>query len=165
MNTIEKIMKVLAKILMYICELLVVAITVMIFAQVILRTLRVSVPWTEEMSRYAYVIITYIGSYVALVDGKHIMITAVLDMTKGVGTKITLLIGDIFILAISVICVYSGYVSTLASKGVAANSVPWFQYNYLYYTLIVSFALMAIYTIFHMITLIQKIVRKEDITE
>jgi TRAP-type transport system small permease protein len=48
--------------------------------QVVARyVLQVSIPWTEEVSRYLLVLMTFVGAALALRDRQHIAITFLLD--------------------------------------------------------------------------------------
>ena len=60
-----------------------ISLTLMIMAlllQVVARyVVRVSIPWTEEISRYLLVLLTFTGAAVAVRDKQHIAITFLLD--------------------------------------------------------------------------------------
>lgn len=54
--------------------------TATLMLQVLARyVLRVSIPWTEEISRYLLVLMTFVGAALALRDRQHIAITFLLD--------------------------------------------------------------------------------------
>lgn len=54
--------------------------TAALMLQVIARyVLQVSIPWTEEVSRYLLVLMTFVGAALALRDRQHIAITFLLD--------------------------------------------------------------------------------------
>lgn len=56
---------------------LVIAMTVIITAQVAFRYLRIQVPWTEEIARYMFVWSIYLGCAAAIKYRKHLKIDAV----------------------------------------------------------------------------------------
>ena len=56
---------------------LVIAMTVLITAQVIFRYCSIQVPWTEEISRYMFVWTIYLGCTAAIKHRKHLKIDAV----------------------------------------------------------------------------------------
>jgi TRAP-type C4-dicarboxylate transport system permease small subunit len=54
--------------------------TAALMLQVLARyVLHVSIPWTEEVSRYLLVLMTFVGAALALRDRQHIAITFLLD--------------------------------------------------------------------------------------
>ena len=72
-NKILKAVECLAAILM-------ASIAVMILIQVISRGLRIGLQWPDEMSRFAYVALVFLGNIVAVSRKKNITITLLLDL-------------------------------------------------------------------------------------
>lgn len=74
-------MNVLKKVLMhfegYICAVLITLMCIVVFMQVVCRfVLKSSLPWSEEMSRYLQVYITYFGTAYGIQTGAHLGIEA-----------------------------------------------------------------------------------------
>ncbi len=59
------------------------AMTVIIFLQVLFRyVLEFSLSWSEELARYLFVWLTFLGAGVAMRDGSHIEVSLVADLVK-----------------------------------------------------------------------------------
>lgn len=74
----------LYNILKYCCGILILAMTLLIFWQVVCRyAMNNSLTWSEELGRYFFVWITFIGLPVALKYGAHVSIDLLLKKTHG----------------------------------------------------------------------------------
>jgi len=62
----------------YLVAVFMAAISIIVFWQVINRQLGASLPWSEEMTRYLLVWITFVGASLGVKRGAHIGIEAVL---------------------------------------------------------------------------------------
>lgn len=97
------------KVLSYLCGLLILAMALLIFWQVICRYLmNNSLTWSEELGRYIFVWITFIGLPVALKRGAHVAIDLLLKKSKGHFHMAILIINYTIIGAIGLLIAYSG---------------------------------------------------------
>lgn len=124
-NKILKAVECLAAILM-------ASIAVMILIQVISRGLRIGLQWPDEMSRFAYVALVFLGNIVAVSRKKNITITLLLDYLPGTARKIFDVAIDILTLLFGLFAMKGSILLMGSAAGVHANSLVWFQLNYLY---------------------------------
>lgn len=113
--TALKILKAIdEKLELYICIFLISLMTLLIFVQVIMRyVMRNSLTWSEELARYVFIWLIYIGiSYGAKIM-KHIKIEAALGLFPKKVRPIVVMIGDLFFLAFSIFIAYTAYTIVL----------------------------------------------------
>ncbi|MFV0314172.1 MAG: TRAP transporter small permease [Anaerotignum sp.] len=129
-----------------VCTILMIAMTVLIFIQVVMRyVFGNSLVWSEEMARYLFIWLIYLGiSYGARVM-KHIKIEAALGLFPKKLRPLIVIVGDILFFVFAVIIVYLGYDVVLAQVKLGQNSpamqIPmWFMYS----APMVGFALTAV---------------------
>lgn len=99
----------LYKILSYLCGLLILAMTVLIFWQVVCRyAFNNSLTWSEELGRYIFIWLTFIGLPVAMKTGSHVAIDLLLKKTSGKFHLSILTINFIATVVLAVVIFYSG---------------------------------------------------------
>lgn len=147
---VRKSMDLLYKAIDYLSIILVVAMVFFVFLQVICRRINIATPWTEEMARFSFVYITFLGSILAAKDENHIMIDVLLNRfnprIKYLIQAVTYLAAGIFLFLFSM-----GTYATIKTSGdVAAASLMWFKHSYLYAVVLFSGVMMFLFCIFHM---------------
>ncbi len=152
-NSVDKVVEIITGCLM-------AGIAIMIFVQVVSRALNIGLQWTEELSRFSYVAITFLGSVVAVSKGRHITITIFLDLMPKWLRKITDIIIYMLMCAFACACTYGTYMITLSSKGIRSNSLAWFQLNYINYVVLIGCALMALS---YAINILENLFAKEEV--
>jgi TRAP-type C4-dicarboxylate transport system permease small subunit len=147
MAFVFKFRSTLEKIILSLAASLLALVAILIAMQILLRTLGVGVDWTEEFSRFSYVGVTFLGSILAITQGRHITITFLVDLLpfpvrRAVGVIVH------FIMAFFMgVCVYGTTLLMAAARGVGSNSMSWFMLNYLYALVLVSCALMLLFSL------------------
>ena len=78
----------------YCCAVMLAVMSVVVFLQVIFRfVIKASLPWSEELSRYLLVYITYFGCAYGIKTGAHLGVEAfVLNLPKTVQKAINVLV-------------------------------------------------------------------------
>lgn len=98
--------KFLRKIEEYITSILLLVITFLLFANVVLRVLGMSLDWVEEFARYGIIWLTFIGGSICIYKGAHIGIDSITALLSEKGKKnlelITIIIALIFTLIFTV---------------------------------------------------------------
>lgn len=109
-----------------------VMIVIFILLQIIFRTFKLNIQWTEEASRYSFIGMVFFGSVSAVRHGAHIAITTLVDMLPlSIRRWIDILV-HLMIAAMSGILAYSALILSRSAKGVTSSVMQWFQMNYLY---------------------------------
>lgn len=87
-----------------------------IFIEVIRRSvLSYSSVWTEEIARYAFIYIAYIGASAAIKERAHIRIDVILNLLSSRMKLIFYIFGDIATLILAVVSIYMSMESVLVS--------------------------------------------------
>ena len=92
----------------WICILLMGVMCIITLWQIISRTAGWTVMWQEEVSRYLFVWIIYMGCARAVKERKHIRVDVILMYLNRKGKLIFDLIGNVLIFILAVIVIYAG---------------------------------------------------------
>jgi len=93
-----------------ICIILISAMTLLVFIQVIMRYIfQNSLSWSEELARYLFIWLIYIGISYGCKIMKHIKIDAGLKLFPVKARPYVVLLGDILVLGFAVYVVITGY--------------------------------------------------------
>lgn len=157
----RKALNVLYTVIDYLSMILVVAMVLFVFLQVICRRINIATPWTEEMARFSFVYITFLGSVLATRDENHIMIDVLLNRfhprIRYMIQALTYLAAGVFLLLFS-----RGTYETIRTSGdVAAASLMWFKHSYLYAAVLFSGIMMFLLCLFHMVRCLTMVFRKK----
>ncbi len=95
---------------LYICVVLMSFMTVLIFVQVFMRyVMHNSLTWSEELARYIFIWLIYLGiSYGAKIM-KHIKIDAALGLFPKAARPYVVILGDILFLVFAIFIVYTSW--------------------------------------------------------
>ena len=144
MDTIFRIGRFCEKIMHVIAVIFMAFIPVAIIIQVIFRTLNVSVNWSEEAARFAYVCVTFLGSVLAVRHGKHIVINFLFDMLPPAVQRALGVLMHLIMAFFMVLCSYGSILLMSAAKSVRSNSMLWFKLNYLYFFVFICCVIMVV---------------------
>ena len=151
----NKLMDKLFKGIDYFTGILTGLMVVFVFLNVVLRTFFNSgLTWSEELSRYLFVYVTYIGAISAMRVNGHLGVDTLISRMKPQVQMVMYVVSQTLIAVIMGILIYGSYKMVLqntASK-TAALGIP---YSVLYFSGIitgVSIAIMAIVNIAHAVT-------------
>lgn len=87
-----------------------VAMLVIIFSQVVARyVFQFSLTWSEELGRYIFVWMTFLGMTVAYRAGAHVALDIICAMLKNCARKTLETINDILVIILASAIVISGY--------------------------------------------------------
>ncbi len=138
---------ILDRALKHILWLLVAVLTVSVFLQVLIRfVFKYPLPWTEEVSRIAFVYSIFIGAAIAVREKTHLNIDVVLVLLpKGMARVITVL-GTLLVGVFLSFVTWEGIV-LVRETGVQMTPVMQIPFRYLYLIVPASGALMLLYLI------------------
>ena len=115
-------------------SMLLALIAGIIVVQVIARKIDISMPGTEELARYSYVIFAFLAWPIAALRGTDIQITFLFDRLPNNARKNLLMFFHFIMSIFAIICVYSITKNIQNAYGVIAPSNRWLHLNYIYYT-------------------------------
>lgn len=137
-----RVNKMIIKVIEFLAAVLMASIAVMILIQVVSRALRIGLQWPDEMSRFAYVALVFLGNVAAVSRKKNITITLVLDMLPGPARKVFDVVIDALTVLFGAFAIKGTFLLIGSAAGVHTNSLVWFQLNYLYALILVCLFLM-----------------------
>ena len=144
MDTIFKIGRFCEKVMHVIAVIFMAFIPVAIIIQVVFRTLDVSINWSEEAARFAYVCVTFLGSVLAVKHGRHITITFLSERMPALVQRALGVIVHLVMAFFMVLCSYGSVLLMSAAKSVRSNSMIWFKLNYLYFFVFICCIIMVV---------------------
>lgn len=136
--------------------LLVALLTASVFLQVVSRfVLKYPLPWTEEVSRIAFVYSIFVGATIAVREKTHLNIDAILVvLPKGMARALTIL-GSLLVGVFLGFVTWEGIVLVRAT-GVQMTPVMQLPFRHLYLVVPASGALMLFYLILGVVDYIRK---------
>lgn len=85
-----------------------------IFLQVVMRQFDNSLSWSEELARYCFIWLVYLGISYGVKKQRHIKVDVVLVMLKEKGKVLLNIISNVLFIVFSIFVIYYGY--DIASK-------------------------------------------------
>lgn len=122
-------------------------LTVCVFLQVLIRfVFKFPIPWTEEVSRIAFVYIIFVGATIAVRDKTHINVDVLLVMLPSEVTRWIQRIGLVLVAGFLIFMIWQGIIFVRAT-GVQVTPVMQLPFRHLYLIIPSSGALMLLYLI------------------
>jgi TRAP-type C4-dicarboxylate transport system permease small subunit len=107
--------------------------------QVLARNvIHVPAMWPEELAKFLFVFIVFLGSATLMEREEHITITVLSDRLPGFWLRCQRLLVQLVLVAFGVVFVWSAWLNVLNSWDFFAPSMPWFRMSYLYLVLVIS---------------------------
>lgn len=106
MNVLKMIDRRLEEALLFLFSFVMVTV---IFIQVVMRVSGNSLSWSEELGRYCFIWLVYIGISYGVKKQRHIKVDVMLLLLKGKGKLILAIISNLLFLAFSLIVVFYGW--------------------------------------------------------
>lgn len=124
-------------------EILFWGILFLVNMQIIFRfVIRISVPWTEEISRMIFVYLVFIGAAISVRKGEMIIVDTIPNLVKGKSRKVLDFVITVFNLLLSAVMLVSSIQMFRISYTTRFSTVRWMSNGWLYVPLIFSFAVM-----------------------
>ncbi len=137
----------LDRLLKYLLTFLIGLLTVSVFLQVLIRfVFKYPLPWTEEVSRIAFVYSIFVGAAIAVRQKAHLNVDVVLVILPAGLARALKLVGAVLVGVFLVYMTWQGIVFVRAT-GVQVTPVMQIPFRYLYLILPSSGALMLLYLI------------------
>lgn len=143
----------------WVAVILAVAMIAVIFAQVISRTfLGTPLSWSEELGRYMFVWLSFLGASIALYYGSHLGIDTIVQMIPKKARNFMILITHILVLMLLYVMLNEGMtlVAKTAMQKSAAMRIPM---SYAYAAIPVSAILMIFHTVVKIVNTVLEIVK------
>jgi TRAP-type C4-dicarboxylate transport system permease small subunit len=151
------VLGILDRALKYVLTLLIITLTVSVFLQVLIRfVFKYPLPWTEEVSRIAFVYSIFVGATIAVREKTHLNIDVLLIvLPKGMARVIT-------VLGLILVGIFLGFVTwegivLVWATGVQMTPVMQVPFQYLYLVVPASGALMFLYLVMELVDYLRKV--------
>ncbi len=165
MKKLQKFDALLMKAVELISVALLASIALMMAVQIVSRLFRIGLQWPEEMARFAFVGVTFCGSALALYRNKHIVVDMLLTKLGRTPRLVLEVLAQLCVAAFSSVAIYGILLTIESAKGVHANSLVWFEYNYLYWLVFVSLVLIVLQALFNACLLIAGRQNRKEVSE
>lgn len=122
-----KVLKLADGAIKWLCVILMGAMTLLVFLNVVLRYLfNSSIIVTEEIGRYMFVWMTFLGAIFAFAENAHIRVDFLVDKLPAAGQKVMRLLVDLLMLLCCVLMSIGGWRQTIInmSNPAAVSEVP-----------------------------------------
>ncbi len=140
-------LKALDRLLKYLLTFLVGLLTVSVFLQVLIRfVFKYPLPWTEEVSRIAFVYSIFVGATIAVRQKAHLNVDFVLVVLPPGVARTVKLVGTVLVGIFLVYMTWQG-IAFVQATGVQVTPVMQVPFRYLYLIIPSSGALMLLYLI------------------
>ncbi len=129
----------------YLCQFLLVFFVIIIFLQIVLRQINMSLPWTEEIARFAFIWFILFGAcYATRLCALNRVTLQFSKAPKWVG-DLFLFVGDVIWFCFALIMAWQGYIAVLdlVEFPYATPALDW-DLGMVYLVFPLSFLLMAI---------------------
>ena len=106
--------------------------------------------WTEELAKFLFVFIVFLGSATLMEREEHIRISVLSERLPTVLARWHRLFVQLVLLAFMVVFIWSSWLNVVNSWEFYAPSMPWFKLSYLYMVLVFSGILTLCYLLLNM---------------
>lgn len=122
---LEKISKVIERIIALFCGLTIVGLVCVVAAQVLFRTMKISIPWAEELARFLMIWLTFAGCSLAIRRKSHLSVDFFVNLApKGIQTLIGIVTHGIIIVFFALLVVY-GISLSMRSINTLSSTLQW----------------------------------------
>ncbi|MBW2149422.1 MAG: TRAP transporter small permease [Deltaproteobacteria bacterium] len=146
------------------CIILIGTMTGVVLVGVFFRYfLQNALAWTEEVSKFIMVWMTFMAAPIALRHGAHVGIKLLLDNVKGRLHQMLVIVGQLIILLLMGVCIKEGIALTLVAKKQVASSVD-LSLGWIYLSIPLGSLMMFMIAFQQLISTLQKFIdqRVED---
>ncbi|ELK44703.1 TRAP transporter small permease [Halobacillus sp. ACCC02827] len=134
---------------------------VTIVIQVVTRFMGISAIWTEELATYSFIWSVFMGAGVMVNRREHFQFDFLLRKAKGKYKNVLYLINDLIILLFSTAIVYFGWQAAVSFWDYEWVSIEAMKMGYVWISVPVMGATMAVYTLGHVIKNIKEFSKEE----
>ncbi len=147
------------KVINFIIGIMLAGMVVAVFGNVIFRYfLNAALAWSEEVSRFMFIWLAFMGSIIAYIRNEHLGLDIMLKVLPPIGARIMVVVADALVMTALVIMTHGGIVMTADSfaSGWVASAVP-IPYGYVYMAVPLAAGLMLIESIIKLLSDIRKL--------
>ena len=106
-----------------------------------------STVWSEEVARFVFVWIVFLGAATLTRDEEHIRISALTDRLGPTSNRIVRILSAILVIPFVIYMTWSAYLNTVRQWNTFAPTVDWMRLGYVYLALLLGGIIMLCYLI------------------
>lgn len=157
----EKLIKGLGKVLLYIASILVFIMIAIITLNVILRYFfHKSIYWSVEVSDYTMIWSVFLASASLLCNDEHLRIDALESTLKGTAKKAIKIINYAIIGTLGILLTYSAVKFVASTGNQTVSTIRWMPMNFIYIVIPISGVL---FTLICILKIIVTLTKKSDV--
>ncbi|MFA1822770.1 TRAP transporter small permease [Virgibacillus oceani] len=118
-----KFKDIIAKILTYLCIIVITGLTVIVFVQVISRLIQFSFPGGEELARLLIVWLTFLGSSLAIHEKMHLAVNFFVKRAKEKSQKVIYFTVNVLMIIFFGIIVIYGFSLTMGAMSTTSSTL------------------------------------------
>ena len=104
-----------------------------------------STVWSEEVARFIFVWIVFLGAASLVRDGEHLRIAILTDRLGPAGGRIMRILSALLIIPFLIFFTWGAYLNMVKQWGTFAPTVDWLRLGYVYLSLVISGVAMLFY--------------------
>lgn len=132
---------------------------VCVILQVVFRyVIKQPLMWSEELSKYIFILVTFLGACIAFNEGAHIKVTLLNQFFPDMNKFYINMFNDLLILTFLIITLISAFKLIGPTWNSFSSTMPWYRRGYMYLSLGIGVLLMILNLITTLI--IKKIPKK-----
>lgn len=148
---LEKLKHILDIVLEWSAIIIFSIIFIVVLLQIVFRYfLNSPLVWTEELSRYLFIWISFLGWVFATRNGSHIRISALIDALPQLVRRALTLINAIMVIFLAVIMTWQGIIMTARSTSVPTTTL-FFSFALVYAAVPISSVFIILYTVLQLL--------------
>jgi TRAP-type C4-dicarboxylate transport system permease small subunit len=122
-------------------------------------------PWTQEMARYMFIYLTFIGSALAVREKTHITIDILVDVFPKLLKTIILLFVQVGIIFFLIILSIGSWYMVKESGDVSSATLRWVKMSHIYFSVFAGSILMIFYSLVRSAEIIRNYFQKVNPTD
>lgn len=104
-----------------------------------------SIVWSEELARFVFVWIVFLGAGTLMRDEEHIRIGVLTDRLGRISGRVFRILSALLVIPFLLILTWGGYLNMIQQWNTFAPTVEWLRLGYVYLSLVISGVLMLVY--------------------
>lgn len=145
MSITDKITSWIEKVCQWILIVIGTVFPILTFTNAVLRKVDsiISLTWADEVCRYGFIYMTFVGMVLCAIKGKHACVDLIFEKVHGRAKGVVMLIGDVMVIIFLAIMLV-GAVTMLSTAGITLSPILKIPLSAIYFSLVIG----AVLTIF-----------------
>lgn len=121
----KKLTHAIANFMRIVCTLLIVTLGVVVALQIVSRVFKISMPWAEEIARFALVWLTFVGCSLGIYTKGHLGVNFIVEKMPEKAKKIVMFIARLIICYFFILLLVYGIKLSASSMKSMSSTLQW----------------------------------------